>query len=231
MCYFMSTLKLLVLLVASLDTFAQVKVDNTVEARYKMAFKKMKSSYRQKVTQLEEKEPFIGISIFTTYQVDTLNRQDIINYGIDVTIEDINSSPNKREEKEIDENIYIPIFSEAKLVNDTLQLEVGRPFPPIINHHVYLRQITSYYEEYYKFDSVLRLDLKDAKVSKLSIPIKTKKFLVNTSTFKVGQVIYGQVEFETVPYYYDTFGFTNSYIKKRLHCVYLFKVRVKKNST
>lgn len=231
MCYLMSTLKFLILIIVSIDTFAQVKVDNTIEKKYKMAFKKMKSSYQHKVTKLEKKEPFTGISIFTTYQVDTLNKQDIINYGIDVTIENINPSHSKRAEKEINENIFIPIFSGAKLVNDNLQLAVGGPFPPIINHIVYLREVTSYYEEYYKYDSVLRLDLKHAKVSKLSVPIKTKKFLMSTTTYKSGQIIYGQVEFETVPYYHDSFGFKNNYIKKRLRCVYLFKVRVKKNST
>ena len=226
----MSTLKLLLLLIVSIDTFAQVKVDNTIETKYKMAFKKMKSSYQRKVTQLEKKEPFFGISIFTAYQVDTLNRQDIINYGNDITIESINPSPSKRAEKEINENIFVPIFSGAKLVNDTLQLAVGEPFPPIIHHNVYLREVTSYYEEYYKYDSVLRLDLKHAKVSKLSVPIDIKKFLISTTTFKSGQIIYGQVEFETAPYYHDSFGFKNNYIKKRLRCIYLFKVRVKKKS-
>ena len=226
----MPTLKLLFLLLISFDSFAQVTVDKTVKKQYKMAFKKMKFSYQQEVRQQEKKEPSIGISIFTAYYEDTLNNEDIINDGNDFTFEIIDPNTNKKIKIEENENIYIPVFSVAKLINDSLYFKVGGPFPPIINHKVYLRHVTSDYEEYYKYDSVLRLDLKDPKVSELSIPIKTNKFLVSTSSYKAGQVIYGQVDFETAPYYYDSFGFKNNYIKKRLRCVYLFKVRVIKKS-
>jgi hypothetical protein len=218
-------------LLISFDSFAQVTIDKTVETRYKKTLKKMKLLYQQNIAQLEKKEPFIGISVFTFYQVDTLNKKDFIKNENDVTVEDINPTHNKKRLSAIDENIYIPVFSVAELINDTLHLAVGIPFQPTIKHTVYLGKVTSAYEEYYKYDSVLRLDLKDTKVSKLSIPIETKKFLINTSSYKAGQLIYGQVEFETAPYYYDTFGFKNNYIKKRLRCIYLFKVRVKKNST
>jgi hypothetical protein len=227
----MPTFKLLFLMIVSLDTFAQVKVDKSVVTRYKTLFKKMDSSYQQKVTQLENDEPFIGISIFTTYQTDTLNRQDVINYGNDITIEDVIPNLDNIKESVIDENIYTPVFSRAELIKDTLYLSIGGPLSPNIKHKIHLRQVISQYDESYKYDSVLRLDLTDTKVSKLSIPIKTKKFLISTSSYNAGQVIYGQVEFETVPYYFETLGFKNNYIKKRLRCVYFFKVRVKKNST
>jgi len=226
MSHFISTFKLLLLLLVSLNTFAQVKVDKTVATRYEMEFKKMKLIYQQKILPFQEKEPFIGISVFTSYKVDTLNKKEIIDFGNDVIVEDINPSLNKISEEETDENVYSPVFSRAKLINDTLYLDVGGPFPPIIHHKVYLGNVISNYEEYYKYDSVLRLNLKDTKASKLFIPIKTKKFLISASTYKAEQVIYGQVEFETVPYYYDTYGFKNNYIKKRLRGVYLFKVRV-----
>lgn len=230
MCYFMSTFKLLFLMIVSLNTFAQVKVDKSVVTRYKTVFKKMDSLYQQNVTQLENDKPFIGISIFTINQIDTLNKQDIINYGNDIIIEDVIPNPNKIKENEIDENIYTPVFSSAELIKDTLYLSIGGPLSPNIKHKIHLRQVTSQYDESYKYDSVLRLDLMDTKVPNLSIPIKTKKFLISTLSYNAGQIIYGQVEFETGPYYYDTIGFKNNYIKKRLRCVYFFKVRIKKNS-
>jgi hypothetical protein len=225
----MPILKVLLLLIISLRCFSQVKVDKSVEARYEIAFKKMKKPYQQRITQLEIKEPFIGISVFTVYQVDTLNREDIINDENDVIVEDINPSPDKIRESDINENTYIPVFSRAELTDDTLHFTVGGPFPPTIIHKVYAGKVISSYNEYYKDDSVLRLNLKDSKVSQLSIPITTKKFMISTSSYKVGQVIYGQVEFETDPYYYDTLGTKNNYIRKRLKCIYFFKVRIKKN--
>lgn len=224
----MSKLKFLFLLIISLDTFAQVTIDRAVEKLYKTEFKKMKIVYQQRVIKMEKEQPFVGISIFTTYQVDTLNKEDIIDHGTGVSITDINNE--KIYEKEIEENIYIPDFSDAKLINDTLDIAVGIIFRPIIHHQIFKQQVNSYYEEDFKYDSVLRIDLTDKKVSHLNIPIKTKKFVMSTSSYKEGQIIYGQVELETVPYYHDTYGFKNNFIKKRLRCVYVFKLRIRKRA-
>ena len=207
-------------------------VDNNLESTYESAFLKMEPSYQEKVKELEIKDSLFGFSIFTTYLIDTLNKEDIIYHEGTINIEYRNSNSDTSEiaERKVEESTLIPVFTTAELINDTLNLSVGIPFYPIIRHKVFRNQEISVYEEYFKYDSILRLNLKDSKVSQLYIPIKIKKFLVNSSSFIPGQIIYGQVEFETIPYYSDDSWFKNNFIKKRLRATYLFKVRVNKNS-
>jgi len=55
--------------------------------------------------------------------------------------------------------------------------------------------------------------------------VKVLEFKLSTLSYKPGQVIYGEIEFITDPYYVDSSVFTTGYIKKSLHGKYVFKVK------
>lgn len=188
----------------------------------------MQSQYRSQIKKLEKQDGIDGFSIFTTHVFDTLNIDEFVDHTTGITI--INEKDGKSSDI-INEDILMPSFTIAEMVKDTLFLSVGGPFFPRITHQLHNGTISSFYEEYYKHDSILRLDLFTPKVSTLNIPITTTQFTVSTNAFKRGKVIYGSVKFETASYYSDAYDFKNGYVKKRLRGQYVFKVRVRKNST
>jgi hypothetical protein len=228
----MNRVKLIqLLLLIPFINFAQLKVDKAVIKKYEHAFNKLNPSDKQAIKQHQEKETELGISLITLNEIDTLNKEEIIQGNNFYLIENLDSKAGNGLSKELNASLYTPVITIAILQNDTLLLSIDGLFVEGIMHKIYSRNVSTYYNEYYKNDSILRLHLNEPKVSALTVPTKTKVFVISSIDFKPGEIIYGEVELETDPYYKDTFGFKNNYIKKRLRYNYLFKIRVPKNST
>lgn len=224
----MKHLHFLLLLFTSFTTIGQVTFDNTINKYFEKTCQLMDMSTQKTLKDFETKEQPWGIAIFTTYQIDTLNKEELRTDLSKISVYDVGSDiPNEP----IEQNTYIPVPFLTELFKDTLHLVVGIPFPPNFHHYIFRQKVHSFYREDLEYDSVLRLDLNTSKVSTLDIPITTVKIKLSSSNYAVGKIIYGQVNFETASYYVDDTNFTHKFIQKRLRGEYVFKVQVQKKQT
>ncbi len=224
----MKHLHFLLLFFTSFTTIGQVTFDNTINKYFEKTCQLMDMSTQKTLKVFETTEQPWGIAIFTKYQIDTLNKEELRTDLSKISVYDIGSDiPNEP----IEQNTYIPVPFITELFKDTLHLIVGVPFPPNIHHYIFRQNVYSFYREDFEYDSVMRLDLNTSKVATLDIPITTVKIKLSSNNYVVGKIIYGQVNFETASYYVDDTNFTNNFIKKRLRGEYVFKVQVQQKQT
>jgi hypothetical protein len=217
------------LYIFSLKAYCQIKIDRNLPAKFNEVSLSMESIYRSAFLEMNKKNEFesLGVGIITSYKIDTLNINDLIK---DLKSEVILSDPETGlEEKLTDQNMYPPYpdFVKARMEGNKLKIYTGL-FQPSINHVIENFKVESYLEEYLKNDKVFQLNLNEEKVDQLKIPIKTKKFVLNKNEFKVGDIIYGLIEFESSAYYNysNVYDFKNGYIKQRIKGSYLFKAEI-----
>jgi hypothetical protein len=207
---------------------AQIVIDPLVEKTYNRAVKQLAMEDRQVLGKLTKAyKPLAGIMIFTNYNIDTLNKYEAINTNNKIDITDISLPSGKRihtEGKGLKmSNINIPFPCAVVLKGDTLTIEGPPIFSPFITHKIANDKVISSYQEYQKRDTIFRLNLSGQKTEKINIPVNTPIFKLNTKKFKAGQVVYGEIEYLTDPYYVDDPAFKYKYIYKRLHCKYVFR--------
>jgi hypothetical protein len=126
------------------------------------------------------------------------------------------------------ENSYIniPNLSGAILDHDTLILQTPMVFYPHITHKITNRSIESTFSESLDKDTASNVTQEQAKTKRTVSLVHISEFKLNTLNFKPKEIIYGEVEFTTDPYDLDDPHFISKKIRKRLHCRYVFKVRV-----
>ena len=225
----MRKLLLFLFCVLAKTSYAQVVVDPDVVNSYNKAVKKLPAEYKHFA---ENKGIGSGFTIFTVYDIDTLNKKDKIHYNGYVQIGDIDNDRTTgktsyhKVSKTWDEDINTPVPCIALLKGDILIVEPFTDLYPQIIHKIVKKKVISQYDEYRKRDTVLRLSLSQPKTTQISVSTKTTEFKLSTLNFKPGQIIYGEVDFITDPYYVDDSGFTSGYIRKRLHGKYVFKATI-----
>ncbi len=214
---------------------AQVIVESNVSESYYKAFKKLSLEHQNIIINNPVKHNLVnvgGYAIFTAYTIDTLNKKDKTDHtnihilSIDTNL--VNGKETLHADNFNEKITYMPIPYDVKLKGRTLILKPDGPFPPYLIHTISGKNIVTTYEEYYKRDTVLRMSLENSKTQQLSIPVKTIYFKINTSAYLPGNIVFGEVEFITKPYYLDDVGFKKGFIKKQLHCKYVFKAVIKK---
>jgi hypothetical protein len=208
---------------------AQVTYTPNVKTQYDAAVKKMAAEYQTGLSRLYKStyQPK-GIAIFTVYNVDTLNKNDKIDRG---TVHIYISSPDDTSKRQDitniqEENTYLPVPCLAALSGDSLLIEAPAIFNPFVKHIIIKNKVISTYEEYQKRDKIFQLNLSSDKTESLSIPVKTPVLKLSARHFKPDQVIYGEVEYITQPYYVDDNNFKSNHIYKSMHCKYVFRAKL-----
>lgn len=217
----MKILILSIFLLIANTAISQVTVAPTIATHYSNAIKKLPANI-QKMVLSKRGDNFLGyLALLPLYKIDTLNKKDKIVYT-GFTVQDIDSLTGKviPDTAHTDENEVNILPCIARLKKDTLILIIGGPMYPRILTKLIKGKVTGSYEEYMKRDTIYRLNLSQQKTSSLSVPSTVSGFKLSTLEFKTGQTIYGEMNFNTVPYYTDNGYFKTGYIKTRL----LFKV-------
>lgn len=210
------------LLFAFTDCRAQIKLAPNVKAKYDSVFHGFYPSFRKRVERGEKKGWLEGLAPIEFYKTDTLNKEEFIpdttNYPrMDTMLNfypmtTLSAGPN-------DKGGYFPtaIFS-----NDTLYLFMEQGLNTTITGG---KIISSFYREVNQFDSLYN------HLPDLEIPVEISIFTISTLKLKyrAEQILYGEVEFETLPFYERNTRFKGGRIYKRILCKYVFKVRIKGN--
>lgn len=221
----MKNLLLLLFCTVTLTARAQVIIDKNIAKAYDIAVKKMKPEYQSAMSSLTD--PQIGFAIYMLYRTDTLNKKDAPDYSnIKISVIDEKTGKITPINTATEDDTYTPIPCAAALNGDTLLIVLPPVFTPFLEHKITGKHVISSYKEGRKNEDIYRLRLTDVKVHQLSIPVKTSSFKLSTSNFKAGQIIYGEVSFETEPYYTDDSAFKQGYIYKKLSGRYVFKTLI-----
>jgi len=224
--------------------FSQITIDPTVEARYKEAIKKVPEEFQ--VVFKKKDEPGLskemrnffrktGYGIYTLYQLDTLNKEDIFPYAKGTgEINDLgfyDSATGKflpaEEPKKYafsdGNNTYIPVYNIAVLKNDSVHINMSL-WEPDIRTTVTSRSISSIYWDYRKYDSIFKLSSDGVKLKEINLPMKTIHFTLSTNHYKIGETLYGEAEQETPVFFEENPLYKTGYTKQRLHVKYIFQL-------
>ncbi|MEO6405438.1 MAG: hypothetical protein ABIY51_04620 [Ferruginibacter sp.] len=200
--------------------FSQVTIDMNVIKKFNAVYTKLDHGVKNMLDH--ETSLADGIRIFTEYKIDTLNKNELIRYGGTILLKDANGN-NLIENNEDMTNQPLPFT--GTFYNDSLVLH---DIWSTDRYTLFKGKQTSNYEVYQKGDSIYRLHLTDQKVSDLFIPINASKFVLSSSTFAEGKIMYGEIVFVTQPFYAEDPSFKNNYIKTRLRCAFVFRILTKK---
>lgn len=221
---------------------AQLTIDTTVIQKYNEAYLKIKKEYRNNVDSLSSNKEFNqyvkGLVFFTEYKTDTLNIEEYERTEFDkIKIEDISIDsagimvPAKIEStrnlSEEERTIYKPmLFCVGTIYKDTLMTWVG--LWSGFTNKIIGRKVFSFYQtDYDKYDSVYSFTLEGRKFQRLTVNATIERLTLNTSNYKIGDIIYGEAELQTDPFYYfKPYFFKNGYIKQRFRIKYFFKLEL-----
>jgi hypothetical protein len=225
----MKLLTFTILFFISLCTYGQIKVGKKLSKKFENLSSKLDAKiydalFLDSTTRTEEG---IGIALFTKFKIDTLNLKDFNSDPLNEV--KILNSDTGLEDVVVDEKLPFPYpdFINAKLINNKLTIIIGF-FNPNIIYTIEDSKVESYYEEYFKDDNILQLKLNQLKLSRLKIPMKTNKLVLSNKEFKIGDTLFGTVEFETKPYYIHerNYGFKYNYIHQKVKGSLMFKVPI-----
>lgn len=225
----MKILTLFILFFISLNSYSQIKIDKKISKKYdelvsKLSTGQFKEFFSDSETNTTEG---LGIAIFNKLEIDTLNIKDF-NKDVLNNVKIVNPETGL-EDKVVEEKtpLLYPDFITARLNTNKLEISIGM-FNTNIIYTIQDSKVESYYEEYYKDDNILQLKLDHLKVSQLKIPIHNIKFILSDKEFKIGQTLYGIIEFETEPYYIHeiSYGFKFNYIHQKVKGALMFKVPI-----
>ena len=225
----MKNLIIVSFLLISLPVIAQrIVVDPNISTRYENIFKKFPISFKkflQENPDTSSRQQGFALLRVVDNTTDTLNKKEKIHYDGSVKIIDVPLSNNIEalNRKVNEEPKYIPIIISSILKKDGLVFSPFMSFNTNVSHKILKNLVYTRYEEYYKRDTILRSNPSSPKTNSLNVATKTILFKLNTLHFKPGDIIYGEVEFETAPYYIDNTEFTSGYIKLKQHFKYIFK--------
>lgn len=207
----MRTLLLLFLLILTNYANAQLIITTKVIDDYNAALEKTKPQ-PDLIKRINEVSS--GLVMFTHDKIDTLNKKDIKPEYLDlhpVTGEDAT---------------YSVFPFRAVLLNDSLIISSGIFWGSEIIA-INKNKVTATYNDRRKYDPVFRLKLSDKKSEFLAAPMQTLRIKLSTSEFKVGTILYGEVDYTTVPFYEDNSFFISGYINKQISLKYVFKTVIK----
>jgi hypothetical protein len=203
---------------------AQVIVDATLVKRYQQEFNKWPPKVQRQLQKENGLNYGISSGICLIEATDTLNIKDKFDYS-NIKIKDISVVNGKRikaKKTKPEKNLYAPIMCCVQLSGDTLSINSDELWGPVISNFIYKNQVSTFYKMLQE-DTILRGKLSDAKVSQLKMSVPKTSCRLSTLSFKPGQLIYGEIEFVTAPYYQDSEWFKSGYIQKRDHFKYIFK--------
>lgn len=236
MCNTMKTLLfLLAFLIICSNVNAQVVKDASVKDSFTTVFHRLDKVTQAKLLKLEQEGQPAGMVILSQYESDTLNKATLKKLdfeGITLTpIDPETNQPIKQEPKsEVQENPYTVIFCGSILLNDTLSMDLGAPFASqSLKHIVYKGSVRTTYNEYLKYDSILKAGIQLPHTNDLTIDVKTVQFKVNDTAFNSGKTIYGIAEVVTEPYYKRNMWEENEFYKIQWRMKYYFSCPIYKN--
>lgn len=206
----MKTLLLFFVMILANCANAQLIITTKVIDDYEAAFKK---SNAQPELLKRINEVSSGLAMFTIDKVDTLNKKDIKS-------EYINLHAVKSEDA-----TYSVFPFRVNLINDSLVMSSGIFWGSEIIA-IHKNKVTATYNDRRK-SPVFRLKLSDKKNEFLVAPMQTLSIKLSTSEFKVGTILYGEVNYTTVPFYEDDSFFASGFIEKQIHIKYVFKTVIK----
>ena len=207
----------IVLLSIFTETSGQIKLSSNVKAKYDSIYMEFYPSFRKKVERNEKKGAFDGLAIIEFYKIDTLNKEeripDSILYPGFVKVESllpilkISAGPNDKG----------GFFPTATISNDTLYLFMEQGLNTIL---VGGKIINSFCED-------SQYDTSYNRLPDIKRPVEIFSFIISSVKYKPGQILYGEVDFEKLPYYKQNSGFKSGLLHERIYCKFVFKVKVK----
>lgn len=210
---------------------AQVVVDTSLQQTYKKMVQRLTLGDQKRLRDLAgHPAGWGGFAVLSMYHTDTLNKKDLLPRS-KITITDIQSPsgdkldiiPLSNPENEGSKG-PVPVFAGIK--GDTLIIMLPPVLAPNIVHKIVNGNIISTYEERRRRDTIFRLNTSLPKSNLLSIPAKTPVFKLSTSSYKAGEFLYGEIEYETDAYCIDDTDFKLGYINKRIRCRYVFRTGI-----
>ncbi len=221
-----------------------------VPKKYNVVLNKSGAGWDKRTKEYNER---VGIGMFTIYETDTLNRNELITRMGKVVITDVDdrvvntkkieSKPNgdlyyveektgnpvrvkpSADSRNTESNTYIPLFISSILQSDSLHINLPWIFEPAIESILTPHSVVAVYKEYLKYDSVFRINLNEAKQSLIRVPINIVSFTISDTSFRKDINMYGEAEMRTLPYYVDDMNFTSGYLKKQMHLKFVFKLK------
>jgi hypothetical protein len=121
-------------------------------------------------------------------------------------------------------------FASAILEGRCLMIDIVQPFGyQFIRHKIENDTVLTEFEEYYKSDSIVKINKTDKPSNRLIIPLSTVNVkLSKTSHFAVDDLIYGKAMLTTQPYYLIPIGTGSNFDRVNRVYLYHFKCRVKR---
>jgi hypothetical protein len=225
----MKNICLIALLVLSTTSYCQVKVDTSIANRFNKAIADIDTGKKAKMQEIFDNmvqgEQSAGPMVFTLFKVDTLNKDQILK-GTTFTYNSFSLVAGTMNLEHV--NWSCVGYND----HDTLKINLPMSaFPccfPDFYQKVIGKRVTATLE-YFLADSALRLDEKQLRSGNLTIPVSVLHYSLSTLDYSVGSTIYGEAELLSHPYFIDNGGFKTGYIYQRIHCIFLFKLKVSKN--
>ncbi len=213
---------------------AQIVIDKNLKSRFEESKKEFPNAFQEIIKECEEHENFSGYVLFTLFNEDTLNIEEIKfpDYSnITVTILSLDGIPVEEEinpeREELEHSDKTIMLAGSYLSGDTLAVKIGFPFGhEYIDFKIHENLVQTTYSEWYKDDNVLKLNPSDTLTDELIIPILLQKLELSSTDFQLYKTIYGYCEFETFPYFRIEHYLDEQALKLIKKLKFYFKVKI-----
>jgi hypothetical protein len=214
----------ILLFLIQINCQAQLKEDKSIKNEYELILKNSSSGLQDFINQQRLRGE--NESITTVYVTDTLNKNEIdTSFNSTQIFDPETGKENIRHEEQIE--FPMPWAAQGILVKDTLIINTGL-LMPISSTKIYGSKVITVWEDHTKYDKVFRLNLRKKKSKDLYAPVQNSNIVLSNIHPEPGEIVYGKLEFTTVPFYVDNINFIKKYISQQVRLVCYFKVKIKK---
>jgi hypothetical protein len=187
--------------VCPLHSFEQVSFGPKVRAQTEKEFRKLPLEMQREFADTTTKYPHPeGVSIFTEFTLDTLNKDPKALPLPKIVL--LDPRTNEPVKAHVNEDKHFALDCYAELGNDTLFIQMSTLWgDQVFAIQIHNKIAKAYYQEQSVSGAIYKLHMSDALTTSLVIPGKTCKLTLSDSIYKVGHPIFGRTEIITDSYF------------------------------
>jgi hypothetical protein len=213
----------------------QFHLDPNAKNKFDSVFLKLPGKQRHQLESDDDVKSYkTGLSLFSQYVSDTLNKKVDSTKYVEVQLEEkdratgkwkkVRAAENEGEEQPV-------LFCVGHLQKDSLIIQIAGLFPDEVIFNVIAKNFaTTYYASQLK-DYVYKIEPKDSLSKSLFIPATISSFNISDTSFEVGKLIYGNAKIKTATFYKKDGWYDDKFDKIQMSFTYYFSFKVEAQSS